>query len=86
MWQPERQATYTDYFSVDFLQVGQGTGGCGTGTVLAGSLRSATASTAAAARGRGLVRFGNLIDQHDKVARIEGNQDVLDDLVEEIFL
>jgi hypothetical protein len=31
-------------------------------------------------------RFGNLMDQHDKVARIEGNQDVLDDLVEEIFL
>ncbi|MCS6547244.1 hypothetical protein NYS50_05080 [Curtobacterium flaccumfaciens pv. flaccumfaciens] len=32
-----------------------------------------------------LYDFGNLMDQHNKVARIEGNQDVLDDLVEEIF-
>ena len=32
-----------------------------------------------------LYDFGNLMDQHNKVARIEENQDVLDDLVEEIF-
>lgn len=66
MWQPNRQGTYTDYSYVDILQVGQAGGaGCGTGTILAGTLRSATASTAAAARGRELVRFRNLMGQHD---------------------
>jgi hypothetical protein len=85
-WQPNRQTTYTDYSYVDILQVGQATGGVWDGN----NPRRNPAFGHGEYYGPppedvNPYDFGYLMDQHNKVARIEGNQDVLDDLVEEIF-
>ncbi len=85
-WQPNRETTYTDYSYVDILQVGQATGGVWDGN----NPRRNPAFDHGEYYGPppedvNPYDFGNLMDQHNKVARIEGNQDVLDDLVEEIF-
>lgn len=85
-WQPDRQTTYTDHCYVDILQVGRATGGVWDGN----NPRRNPAFGHGECYGPppedvNPYDFGNLMDQHNKIARIEGNQDVLDDLVEEIF-
>jgi len=85
-WRPNPMTTYTDHSYYDILQLGQGTRQVWDGNnprwnpAFGHDEYYGPAPTDV-----NPYDFGNLMDQHNKVARIEGNRAVLDQLAEEIF-
>ncbi|WP_263091873.1 hypothetical protein [Curtobacterium sp. RIT-PI-V] len=85
-WKPNQLTTYTDYSYVDILQLGQATGQVWDGNNPRWNPAFAHGEYYGPAPDDvNPYDFSNLMEQHNKVARIEGNQDVLDDLVGEIY-
>ncbi|MCA5922553.1 hypothetical protein [Curtobacterium oceanosedimentum] len=85
-WQPNQLTTYTDHSYVDILQVAQGTRQVWDGNNPRWNPAFGhDAYYGPAPEDVNPYDFGNLMDQHNKVARIEGNRAVLDQLAEEIF-
>lgn len=85
-WTPNQLTTYTDYSYFDILQMGHGTRQVwGGNNPRWNPAFGHDAYYGPAPEDVNPYDFGNLMDQHNRVARIEGNRAVLDDLQEEIY-